>query len=327
MLNIAVVGVGIMGVNHARVLGALPTARLVAVVDADEDRARRCADARHSRPFGSIQAMLDGLAPEDRPTAAVVAVPTERHLEVAGELLAAGVHVLVEKPLARTSLEAEELVRQADAARLTLMVGHVERFNACVMELQRLTATPVHIEATRISPFSPRVVDSVVLDLMIHDLDIVGTLAGAPARRVSAVARRSRSAATDDIAVALVEYDNGVMATLTASRLGQQKIRQIELTLPDSYVVADLVRQDLSMTRVDHVEYVSGEGARYRQSAAVEIPFLEHRGEPLLAELSAFVDAVANGVAPPVIGADGVEALRLVEAVIESARRGVSVEL
>ena len=315
----AVIGAGVMGANHARILASHRDARLVAVVDADATRAAAAAAPAEAASFASVGEMLKGLPPDDRPQAAVVAVPTPYHLPVALELIAAGLHVLVEKPIASSINEAETMVAAAEQAGVTLMVGHIERFNSVVLELQRLTEVPVHIEAHRVGPFSARIGDDVVLDLMIHDLDLVRLLAGAPMESVSSVARTVRTE-SEDLAVALLRFTNGVTACVTASRLGQQKIRNLQLTLPDSYIVADLIRQDVSITRVEHVEYVSSSGARYRQTAAVEIPYLENRGEPLAVELSAFVHSVVGGTPPPVTGQDGIEALRMVAAVTEAAR-------
>lgn len=319
MLRLAVVGAGVMGANHARVATAHRDVELVAVVDGDMARAASAAAAAGARHFPSVGSMLAELTGEARPRAAVVAVPTPHHASVVGELIEAGIHVLVEKPIAATVDEARAMVAAASSAGLVLMVGHIERFNSVVAELQRLPEPPIHIEAHRMGPFSARIGDDVILDLMIHDLDVARLLARAPVVSVEAVGRAVRTS-SEDLAVALLRFANGTSATITASRVAQQKIRQLQLTMPDSFIVADLIRQDISVTRVEHVEYVSSTGTSYRQTAAVEIPFLENRGEPLAQELTAFARAVQDGATPPVTGEDGIEALQLVLAVRAAAR-------
>jgi predicted dehydrogenase len=156
------------------------------------------------------------------------------------------------------------------------------------------------------------------MDLMTHDLDLACALAGSDVTNVKAVTRRIRSD-TEDLASALLTFANGVTASLTASRVGQNKIRRLSITQRGSFVHVDLLRQDVTVNRVDHAEYLSGEGTRYRQSGVVEVPFLEHRGEPLYLELAHFVDCVANGGVPRVSGEDGVRALELAERVLASA--------
>jgi predicted dehydrogenase len=307
-MRLAVVGAGIMGANHARLSQNVRDIDLVWVVDPDAARAATLADAFGAKAASSLDEVLDDV------DAAVVASPTDDHGASAATLLRAGKHVLVEKPLAATAPDARTLVGEAERAGTVLMVGHVERFNPAVLALDPLLDDVVHIAAQRISPYSSRVRDDVVLDLMIHDLDIVSTLAGVPVRSVRAAGRAVRSGRLDVVS-ALLTFENDIVATLTASRVGQQKIRTLEITQTDGFVSVDLVRQDVTINRVEHSEFLSSEGARYRQTGVVEIPFLEHRGEPLELELREFAAAIAGDRAPRVTGKDGVIALELVEAV------------
>ena len=315
MLRLGIVGAGIMGANHARLARAVRDATLTVVVDPDARRAQQLAAAVGA----DVASDIDGVA--DRIDAAVVAVPSDLHHDIALELMKAGIHVLVEKPLATTIADAEALAEAADRNGVALMVGHVERFNPAVLELDHLLADVVHIAAARISPYSPRIREDVITDLMIHDLDVVRSIAGCGVTDVECMATPVRSDAAD-LASALLRFENGMTANLTASRVGQQKIRELRITQPDRYVTVDLVRQDVTINRVEHSEFLSAEGARYRQSGVVEIPFLEHQGEPLLLELQEFVRAVSSGTAPRVTAADGVEALRLVARV--QAAAGIS---
>lgn len=304
MLKLAIVGAGVMGANHARIARSVPGVEIAYVVDPDLARAERAAatsGARATTDLGEVLGKVD---------CAVVASPSSFHEEHGLALIGHGTHVLVEKPVAVSVEAGRRLVDAAADAGVVLQVGHVERFNPAVLELDRLAGDVLHIEAARIGPYSNRVEVGVVLDLMIHDLDIVLSLAGSDPVDVFAAARRTRSA-TEDLVSALVTFENGVSAALTASRIGQNKIRTLSLTREKDFVAVDLLRQDVTIHRVDHSEYLSDEGTRYRQTGVVELPFLEHRGEPLYLELSHFAEAVRNGTEPRVSGRDGLRALDL----------------
>jgi predicted dehydrogenase len=311
MTRVAVVGAGIMGANHARVLHRLPEAELTLVVDPDERRGRALAasvGARYSADPAAVAEVAE---------AAVVAVPSEVHADVGVPLLRAGVDLLVEKPIATTVEDADVLVEVARENDRVLMVGHIERFNPAVLQLDDIVQDLLHLELTRMGPFSPRVTADVVLDLMIHDLELALALAGSDVVRVEGMGCRERTDALD-LATALLQFRNGVTATVTASRLGQAKIRRIELTQRSNFVVLDLVRQDLTIHRVDHNEFLAEGGVRYRQSGLVEIPFLEHRGEPLALELEHFLECVTHRRSPRVTGVQGRRALELALAVQRS---------
>jgi predicted dehydrogenase len=310
--RVAVVGAGIMGANHARVLHRLPEAELTLVVDPDEQRGRALA-ASVGAGYSADPAAVPEVA-----EAAVVAVPSEAHVDVGVPLLRAGVDLLVEKPIATTVEDADLLVEAARANDRVLMVGHIERFNPAVLQLDDIVQDLLHLELTRMGPFSPRVTADVVLDLMIHDLELALALAGSDVERVEGMGRRERSDSLD-LATALLQFRNGVTATVTASRVGQTKIRRIELTQRANFVVLDLVRQDLTLHRVDHNEFLAEGGARYRQSGLIEIPFLEHRGEPLVLELEHFLQCVVHRRPPRVPGVQGRRALELALAVRRSA--------
>jgi predicted dehydrogenase len=303
-----------MGSNHARVLRSLPDVALTHVVDADPARgwavAEQCGAAYAAR-VEDVLCVVD---------AAVVAVPTQHHLEVGTALLRAGVHVLMEKPIAAGVDEGTALVREAERAGVTLMVGHVERFNPAVLDLDGVVTDPLHIECKRLSPYTPRIADGVIKDLMIHDLDLVLALTDSPVASVSAVSRRLRSA-TEDHASVLMRFEGGTTATLTASRVGQQKIRQIEVVQPENFVHVDLLRQDISIHRVESAEFSPGGG--YTQTGVVQIPLLRHRGEPLALELSHFLECVRTGARPRVGGEDGLRALELAVRLTEAADASV----
>lgn len=313
----AVVGAGMMGSNHARVAAGVRDCEVVWVVDPDGRRGGTLAEAVGARWTATVDDVLDDV------DAAVLAVPTKSHVEVGCRLLNAGVACLVEKPVALDVAGADKLIAAADSAEVVLAVGHVERHNPAVLELDRLLGEVVHVTAERISVYQPRVADDVVLDLMIHDLDIVASLAGEEPCQVHATARQVHGP-EHDLAVALLEFPNGITASLTASRLGQQKIRQLSITQPDSFVNVDLLVPTITVSRVDHAEFVDSNGSRYRQTGMVEIPYLEHRGEPLALELADFVHAVTTGAAPRVTGADGRRAVAIANQVINVLAVGLS---
>jgi predicted dehydrogenase len=317
MPRLAVIGAGIMGANHVRLATGLRDAELGFVVDPDPARADALAATFGVKAAATLDDVLDDI------DAAIVAAPSELHCELGLQLIAAGKHVMIEKPLATSVDDAQRLVDAAAVAGVTLMAGHVERFNPAVLELDNVVQRDdvVHVSTARISPFSPRIAVGVVLDLLIHDLDLVRSIVRSPVEEVQAVTRCVRSS-SEDLASVLLTFENGVTADLSTSRVGQQKIRTIGITQHDSYVNVDLLRQDVTINRVDHSEYVSSEGSRYRQTGMVEIPFLEVRGEPLWLEQVEFVRAITAKDQPRVTGEDGVEALRLALRVLDAAGRG-----
>lgn len=311
-VRVAVVGAGVMGANHARVASRTPGVELVGIVELDAARRESLGTSMGIRTEPSIEDLLA----TEQVDAVIVATPTPFHHPVAARCLDAGLHVLVEKPIASTPEEGEDLARRAASAGVVLAVGHIERFNPAVRELRRAIDKPIHIELVRVGPFTPRVRDNVVIDLMIHDLDLARVLAGGEVVALRAIHQSPRTAGPD-MAIALLTFDNGVTASVTASRIGQQKLRRITVTQHDAVLAGDLIRQDVMIHRMQHVEFVSDSGAGIRQSGIVEIPFIENRGEPLMEELRSFVAAI-NGSANAVTAADGIAALRLAEWVLNA---------
>jgi predicted dehydrogenase len=302
MVRLAIVGAGIMGGHHARIARTTPGADVTVVVDRDVDKGRQLA----SYVGAEYQPSLDGL--RDKADAAIVSVPTAAHAEVGAVLLESGLDVLIEKPIAATVEEAKNLVATAENTDRILMVGHVERFNPAVIELRRHVAGLIHIDVKRVGPYSPRIPTGVALDLMIHDVDLVSSFAGGQPVQIAAVTHRIRSD-TEDVATCILTFETGVSAVLTASRVSQSKQRLIELTQRDNVIVADLIRQQVTVHRVEHAEYVDERGAMYRQSGVIEIPYLEHQGEPLALEQRHFIECIQQRTQPAVSGADGIAAL------------------
>src|SRR5215467_9354607 len=287
----AVVGAGHMGQYHALALAELWGVELVGIVDVDYAKAEQVAAPYGVRAFRSHQE-LGGLV-----DFATVAVPTDQHFEVARDLLEAGAHVLVEKPMTPSLEEGKELFRVARQHGRVLHVGHVERFNGAVQELRKIVEQPILIESRRLGPFVPRVQhDSVVMDLMIHDIDIVLGLVDSEPRRMNCLGRSIHSRQAD-VANVQILFDSGAMATITASRATEEKIRTLSITQPDAYIVLNYADQDIQIHRRAAQEYtLNRESIRYRQASFVERLFV-HKDNPLKLEIRHLISAARTAQA------------------------------
>ncbi len=316
-LRVAVVGVGKMGQNHARCLSSMKGVDLVAVVDTDRALAESVAASRGSRAVDSIDD-LHGVE------AVVVAVPTAQHAEIGCELMKRGIHCLVEKPLAGDSGDARLLLNTAEAVGVVLQVGHVERFNPAVRQLREVLADErvLAVNARRMSATSGRVTDiDVVMDLMIHDFDVVLSLMGGDTPTV--VARGVDGTSGHDHVTALLSFDDQRMASITASRITQNQIRQLEVITEERFFTVDYSNQDLVIYRQGRVEGHAGNEAEVRYSLDVDIrQVFVRRREPLVEELEHFVGAVRGDHPCEVDGPEALRALELVWAVQDELRRG-----
>ncbi len=297
-----VIGVGAMGENHARVYSELPNTNLVGVFDLDDDQATRVADV-----YGSDTLSIDTLL--EQCEIVTVAVPTSAHVDIVSTCLDAGVHVLVEKPIAETVERGRELQKRAAESGLVLQVGHIERFNPAVETVAEIIddLDVIAIEAERLGPPIDRTdPDDVILDLMIHDVDVVDSLIDGHPEPVSA-----SGTADGQYATATIRYDD-VIASLTASRVTQKKVRRLTITARECLVEVDYLQQTVLLHRDSYPEYVTDDGwRRYRHESVVERPRIEN-GEPLRSELESFVEAARNGKEPVVSAADGLRALETV---------------
>ena len=300
-LRTAVIGVGYMGKFHAEKFATSAAAEVVAVVDANAARAKEIAAALGCAYESDYRTLLrKGNAAVD---AVCVAVPTEKHYAVVRDCLEAGVHVLVEKPLSRTLEEADLLLGLARAKALVLQVGHLQRFNPAFQALAAQGGRPLFIDIERLAPFKARGADvDVVLDLMIHDLDLVLALAKAPIEQVSASGFRVLTDAID-IANARIEFADGCIASVSASRVSQSPVRKLRVFRHDAYVSADLQEQRLRHVRKGR----EGDNAE----GIVESEQTFERADELRAQAEAFLQAVRGRAAPPVTGEQGREALAL----------------
>lgn len=313
-LRAAVVGVGNMGRHHARILANMPGVDLVTIIDSDAERAHPLVVSTGATFATSIKEL-------PQVDLAIVATPTDTHVSIASELMARGIHILVEKPLAPSPSEAELLAAAAESNHVILAVGHVERFNAAVSLVAQLVSEPLLMTFERLSPYTPRIRDSVVFDLMVHDLDLACWMAGEYPSRIEAIGASVFSNSVD-VASAALMFPSGAVANLTTSRVTQDKVRRICVSEKERFIVSDSVRQDVSIKRETRVEYAEeGDGMAYRQANIVEVPYLDRSGEPLARELSDFVEAVRGEHAPRVDGAAGVAAVRLAFEVERTASR------
>lgn len=291
-MKFGLAGAGAMGRNHARVIQNLEQADLVAVYDADFKRAQQVAEEFNAQPVKTLEELADYA------DAISVAVPTSAHLKVGGELMKRGAHILVEKPIAGTLEEARELVEIAQQEERVLAVGHIERFNPVMKVLEKQVGQPRFIEAHRLSPFPKRSLDiGVVLDLMIHDLEIILHLVDAPVESVDAVGIPVITK-QEDIANARIRFQNGAVANLTASRISPDKLRKIRVFQGDAYLSLDYQNQEGHVIK-------KGLLGLDKKDVPVE------KGEPLYLELTSFAKSVRECEDPEVTGQHGMEALRL----------------
>ena len=287
--KVGVVGVGRMGEYHVGVLSEMREADLVGVVDSSEERAKTISERYNVPYFDDYKDLFDKV------DVAVVAVPTSLHYFIGKEFLQAGIHVLLEKPCTDDLAQARELFDIADEKNITLHIGHVERFNGAVQELFKIVKDPIYIECRRMSPFASRMKDDgVVLDVMIHDIDIILNLIKSEVSNINVVGS-SVFSGRDDLVNAQIEFENGCVANILASRASQNKVRTLEVTQKNSSVLLDYTEQEIFVHRQSSSEHQMSKGAlRYKQESLVERIFV-HKDNPLKLELKHFIDCATNG--------------------------------
>ncbi|MFQ3671106.1 MAG: Gfo/Idh/MocA family oxidoreductase [Verrucomicrobiia bacterium] len=302
-IKVGVVGVGHMGREHARVYASLPAAELVGIYDIDRDVAKRVALQHGCEPFTSLEEAVE------KADAVSIATPTASHYDITLAFLRAGKHVLVEKPMASDADQAVAMVRAAEDSGSILQVGHIERFNPVLKALEDRLTHPRFIEAHRLSPYPHRSTEiGVVMDLMIHDLEIILHLVRAPIASVDAVGVAVLSK-TEDIANARIRFEDGCIANITTSRISPEKMRKIRVFQDDAYLSLDYQNQQGEIYRKD--------GSRITRDA---IPVL--REEPLKAQLASFLSCIATRSSPVVSGAHASQALRLATQISGQIRSG-----
>ncbi|MFH1368268.1 MAG: Gfo/Idh/MocA family oxidoreductase [Elusimicrobiota bacterium] len=297
-IRTAVIGVGSLGQHHARLLSCHPQSELVGIADTESKRREKAGEQHKTQAFASHGDLIGKIQ------AAVISVPTPLHYSITKDLLEAGIHCLVEKPFTSTVKEAEELIEISKKKNLVLQVGHVERFNPAVIAAREFIQNPRFIEVNRLGPYDPRVSHiGVVLDLMIHDLDIVLTLIQDKVRTLEAYGAKVLST-HEDIAKIRLKFFNGCVADLSASRISMEKYRKIRIFQQDSYISIDYAGKNLKIYRKKNAEV--------KNLADIEIikPKLKE-AEMLHLELSHFLSCIAEGKKPLVTGEHGRDALEL----------------
>lgn len=302
-LNAVVIGVGSLGKQHARVYAENPKTNLLAVVDTDAATCREIAKQWNTRPCSSLNEISEPIH------LASVVVPTIAHFSIASTLLERGVPVLVEKPITMTVEEGETLIELAHKKGLTLQVGHIERFNPAVLQLGNHLHSPLFIESHRLGPPAARVKDvGVVLDLMIHDLDLILSLVKSKIASLEAVGVPIITP-QEDIANARLRFESGCIANLTVSRVSPDRQRKIRFFQKDTYISLDFIKPEIQIYK--------------KKTNLLGIPSIDHQvpelnmREPLAAEIDSFIDCVIGGKTPVVTGEDGVEALRWAEQITQ----------
>lgn len=284
-----VVGVGQMGQYHVGVYSELFNVELIGIADCDYDRATAIAERYNTTPFTDYRALLGAV------DVVSIAVPTSLHYPVARAFLESGVHVLLEKPMAHTMEEARELFRLAERHGVVLQIGHVERFNGAVQELKKIVHNPWLIESRRLGPFVPRIKeDGVILDVMIHDIDIILNLVQSPVRQMHAVGKAIYTQ-HEDLANVQICFQNGCIANIVASRATEIKVRTMAITQRDAYIVLDYTDQDIRVHRQASSEHMITRGAlRYKQESLIERIFV-HKDNPLKLEIKHLIDCATQG--------------------------------
>ncbi|MGB7088339.1 MAG: Gfo/Idh/MocA family oxidoreductase [Phormidesmis sp.] len=318
-VKIGVIGIGNMGQHHARVLSRLKDVQLIGVSDVNVERGIETASKYQVHYFEEYQKLLSYV------DAVCVAVPTRLHHSVGMTCLKAGVHVLIEKPIAASISEAESLVNAAADLNCILQVGHIERFNPAFKELHNVLKTEdmLAIEARRMSPYSQRANDvSVVLDLMIHDIDLILELANSPVAKLTASGSKGTHSSYLDYVTATLGFANGIVATVTASKVTHRKIRTISAHCRNSLTEADFLNNKIEIHRQTTENCMADYGqVLYRQDGLIEKVYTSNT-EPLHAELEHFVNCVRGGDQPSVGGEQALKALRLASVIEQMALDG-----
>ena len=299
-IKVCVIGVGHLGEYHVQKYKGLPAVELVGIVDTNLDRANEIGQRYNTPVYRSHEEILKEV------DAASLAVPTLVHFEVAKDILSEGIHLLIEKPITYKLEPADTLLKIADERGLILQVGLVERFNPVVIKMMSLLKNPVFIEAHRMNIFTPRGTDTdVVLDLMIHELDIILTMIPSEVKELHAVGMSVVTGMTD-IANTRMVFENGVVANISTSRVSHKNIRKIRVYQPDLYMEADCLKRSINVTRLDN-----GKGELANLLELKPDIFEYPNSDPLADEITSFVDAITNGSKPIVSGNDGRKALKL----------------
>ena len=315
-VNISLIGVGRMGQFHLNVINQINQINLSGIYDENKNHLDEISQKYNIKKFNSIDEAIDNA------DAVIIATPTIYHFEIAKKAVEKGKHVLVEKPMTETYAQALELEEIVKKNNVILQVGHVERFNGAVQELHHIIEKPYLIEARRLAPFTPRITDvGVVFDIMIHDLDIVTSLVKKPIIRFSASGKRIRTK-NEDIASALLEFEDSTIATISASRVTQEKIRTLAISTEEAYFILDYATQDITIHRqaASQSNIKTSVGINYKQESIIERVFI-HRDNPLKLEDEHFANCILGKDKRFVSIEDDVNTIKLTEAILKEIKK------
>ncbi len=328
-LKTGIIGTGHLGRFHAKMFNSIDNCKLVGVYDINQLQSKAVSEEYGTEVFGNLPELFKQV------DAVSIAATTRAHYDLAKECLQNGKHVFIEKPITTTILQAEEIVKLASEKNLKLQVGHIERFNPALISLEEFILEPMFIQTDRLAQFNPRGTDvAVVLDLMIHDIDIILSLIKSNVKQIDAsgVAVVSDSI---DIANARIQFENGAVANVTASRISQKKMRKMRIFQRDNYISLDFITglsevyrlvpvdEDTGMTTLSFGEIGVGDKKKrviYEQPEIREINALQY-------ELQLFVDSVLNDTKPIVSGEDGLRALRVAEQILQKIEESQNINL
>lgn len=324
-IKVGVIGVGHLGKHHARIYSQIPEAQLVGVCDIDLEKAQKVAREFNTECFENLSDLLE------RINAVSLVVPTTYHHSLACEILSQGKNLLIEKPITETVEQAEELVSIAKAKNLILQVGHIERFNPAFKSIENLELDPKFIESHRLAQFDPRGTDvAVILDLMIHDLDLILNLVKSPVKRIEAAAV-SVISDSEDIANARLTFENGCVANITASRISARPLRKMRLFQKNSYISLDFLQKSVEIYKLVDANFIPKE-EKEKKSVVGNIPVGEvgktiiyekpeiETEDMLTSEIESFLNAVKNKTHPKVSGEDGKRALEVALEIVNKAK-------
>jgi predicted dehydrogenase len=296
-LDVAVIGVGKLGQHHARIYSKLSNVNLVAVVDTDRKQLEKISGKLNVPGYTDYHDILD------RVNAVSVSAPTSLHYKIGKEMISRGIHCLIEKPLTVNLTEAEELIRLSHEKNVVLQTGHVERFNPAVLEVQKYVKDPKFIEAYRLGPYDPRIEIGVVLDIMIHDLDIILCLVKSSIKDIQTYGAKIFSQ-HEDLVKVRIHFESGCVADMTASRVSSGRYRKIRIFQPDAYISLNYIGQSVKIYRKKKPE------AKSMDDIEIIRPRLK-KHEPLQLELEHFVECVKEGKKPLVSGEHGRNAVEV----------------
>jgi len=329
-LNVGIIGVGAMGKSHARVYSKMKNVKLIAVCDCNKEAVRNIADKYNTNYYLTYKDMLK----KEKLDAVSVCVPTKLHKKAAIDVIRSNINVLVEKPIATSVQEAQEIIRESNKNNVKLMVGHIERFNPVVMELKRRIERNelgkiYKVHCVRLSPFPKRIVDvGVIVDLAIHEVDILQYLIKSKIKRIYAETAQRIHSTHEDLLIGTIRFENGILGVINANWLTPKKIRELTVTGEKGMFVANYLTQELHFYENEYLRNGSDYNGNFMnviEGRMIKIKIKNQ--EPLANELQAFIMSILKNNLPPITGKEGLDALNIAHKFIESSKKNMVVVL